>query len=249
MVTACAEFPDRGGGGVSVSGEFPERSSRRATPVSADGQYTVRRGDSLYSIAWRHGLDYRKVARWNDISPPYVIHPGDEIRLTPPPQRRSAQTQPKQASETQEQASKSGSASPEPSPAPEAAAPADDELRWQWPTSGRVTREFSNNRSGKRGIQLTGEAGQPVRAAAGGRVVYSGNGLRGYGNLIIIKHNSRYLTAYGYNRELLVDEGAQVEAGQRIALMGPGPDNGPALHFELRRDGKAVDPASVLPAR
>lgn len=232
VLGACAEFPERGAGGggsVSVPG----------------GVYMVSRGDTLYSIAWRHNLDYRTVARWNDISAPYTIYPGERIRLSPPAGGRAARADPAPRQP-------GGGGGDPPRRKPEARTEptsAERSPSWRWPTDGRISRGFSKTRGGKRGIELAGDDGQPVRAAAAGRVVYSGSGLRGYGNLIIIKHNSRYLTAYGYNRQLLVEEGAQVDSGQRIALMGPGPDDSPALHFEIRVDGNPVDPASVLPAR
>lgn len=224
-VSACAEFPERRGGD-------------RAPP---GGYYTVDRGDTLYSIAWRHNLDYRTVARWNGIRAPYTIYPGDRIRLSPPRGGGQHKAAPKPR--------KTPPDPPRDPPARPEREVADRALKWQWPTNGGIKRAYSSNQTGKRGVELSGDAGQPVRAAAGGRVVYSGNGLRGYGNLIIIKHNRRYLTAYGYNRRLLVEEGADVKPGQRIALMGLGPDNAPGLHFELRRDGKPVDPTAVLPSR
>jgi lipoprotein NlpD len=123
------------------------------------------------------------------------------------------------------------------------------EVAWRWPVEGKVVRGFSAASQGKQGIEIAGAHGQPVRAASGGRVVYSGNGLRGYGNLLIVKHNGRYLTAYGYNSRLLVKEGDTVTAGQEIALMGSGTDRDAGLHFELRRDGRAVDPLTYLPKR
>ncbi|MBA1148161.1 peptidoglycan DD-metalloendopeptidase family protein [Ectothiorhodospiraceae bacterium WFHF3C12] len=227
-LTGCAEFPQKAGGSAPPG-----------------GYYTVSRGDTLYSIAWRHNLDYRAVARWNDIGAPYTIYPGDRLRLSPPPRpaggRSTARTEPDPEPPRQQDPASV-------TPRAERNVP-DSALSWQWPTAGPIRRAFSNGQSGKRGIELGGDAGQAIHAAAGGRVVYSGNGLRGYGNLVIIKHNTRFLTAYGYNRRLLVKEGEEVQPGQRIALMGMGPDNAPALHFELRRDGKPVDPGRVLPAR
>jgi lipoprotein NlpD len=122
-------------------------------------------------------------------------------------------------------------------------------LGWRWPVDGKIIRRFSANGSGKQGIELDGRVGESIFAASGGRVVYAGNGLRGYGNLVIVKHDAHYLTAYGYNSALLVKEGERVKAGQKIATMGIGPGSAAALHFELRRDGKPVDPLDYLPKR
>jgi lipoprotein NlpD len=206
----------------------------------ATSHYVVRTGDTLYSISWRHGLDYRAVARWNRIGPPYTIHPGQRLRLAAPPQA----TPPAGSAAAKPAVVRPERTRPTPS-ASQSAAPA--ALGWRWPVEGRLSRRFAEDAQGKQGIALSGSLGQSVTAAAGGRVVYAGNGLRGYGNLVIVKHNGRYLTAYGYNREILVQEGDVVTAGQRIATMGMGPGQQPALHFELRRDGKPVDPLPYLP--
>jgi lipoprotein NlpD len=121
-------------------------------------------------------------------------------------------------------------------------------LRWQWPLSGRVVHGFRAGDRTRQGVRIAGRAGQPVAAAEGGTVVYSGSGLKGYGNLIIVKHNSRYLSAYGYNRRLLASEGDRVKRGQQLAEAGQSADGQPLLHFEIRRDGVAVDPLVYLPA-
>lgn len=218
----------------------------------APDYYVVQKGDTLYSISWRHGLDYRAVARWNRVEPPYTIHPGQRLRLRAP--AVAAQTR---ASPAPSRPSVAATASRKPQAAPagqrggtsirksvEAAS-----IDWRWPTEGRLARAFFRDAQGKQGIELRGALGQPIVAAAAGQVVYAGSGLRGYGNLVIIKHNSRYLTAYGYNQEILVSEGQTVAAGQRIATMGTGPEQQPALHFELRRDGKPVDPMRYLPEK
>lgn len=216
--------------------------SRGEASLPPKGVYLVHRGDTLYSIAFRHGLDYRQVARWNRIGAPYRIYPGQKLRLVPP---RAASRGSSSASRAR---SDQSSTPRRPSPPP--AAPAGrGELKWRWPTEGEVVRRFSANSEGKRGIELRGRAGQVVEAAAGGRVVYSGNGLRGYGNLVIIKHNGRYLTAYAYNQRILVKEGDAVAQGQKIARMGLDARKRPTLHFELRRDGKPVDPLRYLPRR
>lgn len=235
--------------------------------TSSGDYYIVQPGETLYSIAWRHGTDYRSLARLNRIDPPYRIYPGQRLRLRGAPPKASGTTAVAAAStstgaKTGERKSDSGAktarrpaastskpaaATPPSSPKP-AQAPA-AELTWRWPTDGRVLRRFTADAIGKQGIEIGGRAGQTVVAAAKGQVVYAGSGLRGYGNLIIVKHNSRYLTAYGYNQDLLVREGETVAAGQAIATMGYSPSRRPALHFELRRDGKPVDPLSYLPAK
>ncbi len=242
VLAACAEF-DYGERSVTASGP-PQ-------PASTSTSYRVRRGDTLYSIAWRNGLDYRRLARWNDIPHPYTIYPGQRLALRPQPgasasrrgtpatasspQPRPAASTPAPGADRPEPGQDGGSASASPS--------------WQWPVEGPVLRGFEADGTGKRGISIGGREGQPVRAAAQGRVVYSGDGLRGYGNLVIVKHSERYLTAYGYNQELLVREGERVSGGQRIARMGLGPGRRALLHFELRRDGEPVDPRRFLPRR
>lgn len=192
------------------------------------GRYTVRRGDTLYFIAWRYRLDFRVLATWNHIRPPYTIYPGQRLRLRAPAARPGRRARGRRA----------------PRPRHSVRAPS-----WHWPTAGRVIETFRRGDPGRRGLDIRGRLGQPVRAAAAGRVVYSGSGLPGYGQLIIIKHNDNYLSAYGYNRRLLVREGQRVRAGQRIAEMGAVGGEGPVLHFEIRRDGRPVDPLRLLPRR
>jgi len=226
--------------------EFPYAGARAGGSFQGD-DYVVARGDTLYSIAWRSDLDFRDVARWNDIDPPYTIYPGERLRLAPPRSSSGGGHAPRTTAHASPTPARQATSAP--SGEDQDREVSDAALHWRWPTSGRVMRRFSRQRMGKHGIDLGGEIGQPVRAAAGGRVVYSGDGLRGYGNLIIVKHNSRYLTAYGYNEKLLVEEGAKVAPGQMIARMGRGPDSKPALHFEVRRDGKPVDPLKILPER
>ena len=232
LAGGCAEFDyGRAGGGP------PAGYAGQAPTV-----YTVRRGDTLYSIAWRYGLDYRRVAQWNRIASPYVIHPGQTLRLREPPSRGDRVAR---ADDRRPAGTKSSTAAE----APAIREPAGAAPDWQWPVKGEVLKHYDADGIGKRGISLAGELGSPVRAAAAGRVVYSGNGLRGYGNLVIVKHSSRYLTAYGYNRELLVREGDSVERGQVIARMGRSPEGTVALHFEIRHEGKPIDPLGSLPRR
>ncbi|MBI2970443.1 MAG: peptidoglycan DD-metalloendopeptidase family protein [Gammaproteobacteria bacterium] len=234
-----------------VSGREPARNGPPASvdagsrPDRSDGTHIVAAGDTLYSIAWRYGHDYRDVARWNAIGPPYLIVPGRVIRLTPP----SAATVPGTTRQPR----------PPASPAPPASAPAaipmpadrplpenvSAPIQWRWPAEGQLLR--SDSPTSKKGVDIAGRVGQSITAAASGSVVYSGSGLLGYGRLIIIKHNDTYLSAYAHNEMLLVKEGDQVSSGQRIATMGLGISGRPVLHFEIRKDGKPVNPLEHLP--
>ncbi len=224
-----------------------DRTADDAASSARSGEYRVVRGDTLYSIAFRHDLDHRPLARWNDINEPYTIYPGQVLRLSAPAAGSAARDA---AGSTQRREPRRTAAStpepPAPSPGP-ARASSSSPGNWIWPADGELVKSFSADADGKQGINISGEDGSAVRASAAGRVVYSGSGLVGYGNLLIIKHGDEYLTAYGYNRELLVSEGDQVGQGDVIARMGR---NGgrPMLHFELRRDGQAVDPTGHLPA-
>lgn len=214
--------------------------SERSAAARSAGSYVVQRGDTLYSIAWRNGLDYQTVAAWNRIAPPYTIYPGQRILLRAP---GSAPSRTKFVSGTQ-------TAAPGQRPAPPASTPDDDPMpSWQWPANGPVLRRFDADSTGKKGISIGGTLGTPVRAAAAGTVVYAGSGLVGYGRLIIVKHNDTYLSAYGHNKELRVNEGDAVRAGQVIAEMGSSGTNRIQLHFEIRRQGKPVDPLRYLPRR
>jgi lipoprotein NlpD len=192
------------------------------------GTYRVRHDDTLYSIAWRFGLDYRYLAKVNHINPPYHIEPSQLLYL------RSATTK-KKMHATQ--------VSPRSQPIerePTAAV-----SQWAWPATGTIVRGFSEF---NKGINIGGHRGDPIYATAPGKVVYSGNGLRAYGNLIIIKHNSLYLSAYAYNNKVLVKEGDWVTGGQKIAEMGLNARHA-ILHFEIRRSGKPVNPLSYLGRR
>lgn len=226
-------------------------SSRTSQPAGRQGvsTHTVRRGETLYSIAFEYGKDYRQLARQNGIRSPYTIYVGQRLLIQGPPRpparavsnSRSAQaTSPRRGTEK----------SPAPSantPAVQTATAAEKALDWRWPTRGKVIERFSSTDDTRKGIDINGRLGQPITAAAPGRVVYSGSGLRGYGQLIIIKHNERFLSAYAHNRKLLVKEGQQVSQGQAIAEMGSSGADQVKLHFEIRRDGKPIDPLRQLP--
>ncbi len=231
------------------------------------GFYRVKKGDTLYSIAWRHNLDYKHLAIWNRVKPPYTIIPGSQLRLSPPPLRKAGKTPArKPASMVRAPAvadtprAPVGKPAPKPKPEPAAApvrrpvelskpAVVSANLRWTWPTKGKLVMRFRKGDKTRQGIRIAGTPGQPVRAAEAGEVVYSGSGLPGYGKLIIIKHNKNYLSAYGFNRKMLVREGRRVARGAAIAEMGRAPDGKPLLHFEIRRSDTVVDPLGLLPRR
>lgn len=213
----------------------------------APATYVVRAGDTLYAIAGRHGLDYREVARWNRIGSDYRIFPGQVLTLVPGARRAGAPGGGTEAAGGSA-AAPTGRAPGGASVPPARAEPPRDTLPWSWPTEGRVAGPVERP-SGGVGLRIDGAAGQDVRAAAPGRVVYTGEGLRAYGQLVIVKHDESFLTAYGHNGALYVQEGDEVRAGQRIAAMGLGPGNQPMLYFEVRYQGRAVDPRPFLPPR
>jgi len=196
--------------------------------------HIVRRGETLFSISWRYGKDPSDVARWNRLGDGSLIYPGQELRLTPAGGSRPTTTDRSRGA-------------PAPRPLPDI--PAQPMPDWAWPTNGRISVDFGAKPGTGTGVLINGKAGQPITAAASGRVVYAGGGLIGYGKLIILKHNDTYLSAYGYNTSLLVKEGEQIKKGQRIATMGEGPERKPRLHFEIRRNGQPVNPRQWLPPR
>ncbi len=202
-------------------------------PTWRPDEHIVRRGETLFSIAWRYGEDHKDLARWNRLGDGSLIHPGQVIRLTPPDEPATRRNPPKNT--------------PPAKPLP--TIPAQPPPPWIWPTNGRVSVGFGGNPGTGTGILIDGRRGQTINAAASGRVVYAGSGLIGYGQLIILKHNDTYLSAYGYNASLLVKEGETIKKGQRIATMGEGPEGKARLHFEIRRNGKPVNPRRYLPAR
>jgi lipoprotein NlpD len=234
VASGCAEmvrWPDR----MNAPG------AARAEPAP-EGHYVIKPGDTLYSIAFRHQLDYRELAVWNDIGPDYLIRPAQVIRLSPSPldpSSSSIRTAPLGGYEP----ARSEPIASAPAVVPSIEPPMSG--RWQWPTTGTVVKAFGEGK----GLDIAGALGQPVVAAAPGKVVYSGGALKGYGELIIIKHDDVHLSAYGYNRRRLVGEGVTVAAGQPIAELGLGPEQKPVLHFEVRRKGKPVDPMGLLPDR
>lgn len=262
LLVGCSSSPS---GGVRVVDRNSNAAPQR--PTVTTGQYVVRRGDTLFSIAFRYGWDYKALAARNQIPEPYTIRPGQTIRfdgrsnstssgvaVSPGAVRSGAAS-----TTTSTQTSASGSvkttviskpvvAVPSVSAPPQGpAGPAPK--GWTWPSNGVLIGKFSSNGSLNKGIDIAGDLGQPVLAASDGSVVYAGSGLRGYGELVIIKHSDTYVSAYGHNRRLLVREGQQVKAGQTIAEMGSTGTDRVKLHFEIRRQGKPVDPLQFLPRR
>lgn len=213
-----------------------------------DGVYIVQKGDTLRDIAASFGRDIRDIARWNNIDDPNKLRLGQELRVAPPPDAAVASPV----------APATGAQSrpltvPVPGAPPEAAVPAPPEaadnggLTWAWPIAGKVLDKFDDKRN--KGIDIAAREGEAVLAAGDGNVVYSGSGLRGYGNLVIVKHNEEFISAYAHNRQILVKQGQAVKRGQRIAEAGKTDTTSPKLHFEIRRGGKPVDPLLYLPPR
>lgn len=294
-----------------------------ARATSAAGSYRVQRGDTLYSIAFRNGVDYRDLASWNNVGSPYTIYVGQELRLgsaqrastvaAPAPAATAVSAGSTSVATTTAPVAKPAAPSvaqptpfedvdatsvstastapapanvvaptgspgaivpaatanpvvatvppptpvslPPPAPAPAPVAPppttavASGEVAWRWPADGQLVGTYRAGDQLRQGIDIAGRAGDPVRAAAAGTVVYSGNGLIGYGELIIVKHSPAFLSAYGHNRKRLVKEGDRVTSGQTIAEMGSSSASRDSLHFEIRRNGKPVNPADYLPRR
>jgi lipoprotein NlpD len=217
--------------------------------------YQVRRGDTLYSIGQRFGIDHQQIMLWNDIRDPGNLQLGQRLRLTAPPGQAGG-ADPEVATKRQPRVGKvtvgkggtrERSGGGETASAPTGGAPDG----WRWPLSGRIIQRFGGDgRERSNGIDIAAAAGTEVRAAAAGKVVYSGNGLRGYGNLVIIRHGGGYITTYAYNRVNLVAEDDEVAAGDVVARVGQtGAASEESLHFEVRRRTEPIDPLSVLPAR
>ena len=208
------------------------------------GYYSVRSGDTLTKIALEHGQAWRDIAKWNGLDNPNVIEVDQVLRVVPPSMDAGNRAAAKPVTAASASMPVPANA---PAAAPATAATNDDNLVFAWPHPGQVLSGFDETKN--KGLDFTGKAGDPVLAAADGKVVYAGSGLRGYGNLVILKHNNTYLTAYAHNQTLLVKEDQTVQKGQRIAEMGSSDADRVKLHFEIRKQGKPVDPAKLLPAR
>ena len=240
---------------TAATAPLPPGSENAGKP----GYYTVKPGDTLARIGLEAGQSYREIARWNGLDNPNRIEAGQVIRVVPP-------GQPDDAVVTKPVASGKIAAAPLPAAAASATPPArpvtptpaattspaapasDEDIAFIWPAKGEIVTGFDEAKN-RKGVDVGGAAGDPVLAAADGEVVYAGAGLRGYGNLIILKHNKTYLSAYAHNQSLLVKEGSSVRQGQKIAEMGNSDADQVKLHFEVRKLGKPVDPTKYLPAR
>ena len=276
LLSACADHPpavieNRSTARVDVAPEVRQSmpSERPAAPseqvVNTDlpqgPDYRVQQGDTLYSVAFRLGMDYRTLAQFNEIDPPFTILVGESLRTVSP----VPQPQPSPGSAAKTTVPKANTpAKPVPRPTTVAVSPEAEKKsvtvapdqptltnapvsRWLWPVSGNVSRRFAGDRN--KGLDLVGQRGDPVVATADGVVVYAGSGVTGYGALLIVKHNDTYLSAYGHNDALLVAEGTFVAAGETIARMGSTSAESVKLHFEIRRNGVPIDPMTVLPSR
>jgi lipoprotein NlpD len=224
-----------------------------AAPKPAPGTYVVKKGDTLYSIALENGADYREVAAWNGLGDPTKINVGQVLRVTPPeesrvqvgkaklPERGEARPldlpPPQQTQQSQQSQAK---------PAPQPAKPETSSGDFIWPAKGKVIAGFAEPR--RKGIDIDGKLGDPVIAAAAGRVTYTGSGIPGLGKLVVIKHENGFITVYAHNRDILVKEQQSVRRGQKIAEVGSTDADRPKLHFQIRKGSAAVDPMRYLPA-
>jgi lipoprotein NlpD len=250
---APASAPDAGKAVVPETGSRP-------------GYYTVKPGDTLIRIGLDNGQNWKDLVRWNNLDNPNLIEVGQVLRVVAPGVDPSAATsRPVASTRVEPRPLESRPATTTPAAAAAASAPplatsaaasataplvprdADDDVSWGWPVAGPVAIPFDDSRN--KGLVFRGKAGDPVLAAADGRVVYAGSGLRGYGNLVILKHNATYLTAYAHNQALLVKDDQTVRKGQKIAEMGSTDADSVQLHFEIRKQGKPIDPAKLLPSR
>lgn len=219
--------------------------------------YIVKKGDTLYSIAFSSGRDFRDIARINKISKPYSIYPGQRLSLYTSKSRQNesvTKTYKKKAksesNQTVDRQNKTAYGNYVKNGASTSTSPFPSQVnKWQWPNKGRIINKFSLSPEGNKGVDISGNKGSPVLAAADGKIVYTGDALRGYGKLIIVKHSESYLSAYAHNDKIIVKEQQWVKAGQRIAHMGNTGTDKTMLHFEIRYKGKSVDPLRYLPKK
>lgn len=273
-----APVVDRGPGRPAVAETKPSAPAAAPQPVQSsqsvkDGFYMVKRGDTLYSIALEHGADYREVAQWNSLDDPTRLRVGQLLRVRPPEERVAVQVGPARGAgrvearplETQALPSASQPApqrvqqagakpearaepklEPKPEPKPEPARAEGESVDFVWPAKGKILAGFAEPRS--KGIDIEGKLGDPVVAAAAGRVTYIGTGIPGLGKLVVIKHENGFLTVYAHNKQILVKEQQSVARGQKIAELGSSDSSRPKLHFQIRKGASAVDPLKYLPA-
>ncbi|MCO1334586.1 peptidoglycan DD-metalloendopeptidase family protein [Microbulbifer sp. OS29] len=238
----------------SCSNHKAPSSALRQPPSIKITHHTVSKGDTLYSIAWRYGKDFRQLARTNGIPSPYYIYPGQRIKLTgsarsgPTINNKKKQNTPAVTAKPKKIASASAKKSLTQTVKRQTSVPTrTGSVRWHWPAKGKVISRFRSGDPLRKGVDIAGEKGESVLAAADGTVIYAGNALRGYGKLLIVKHNEVYLSAYAHNHRLLVKEGSRVKVGQRIAELGSSGTDRNKLHFEIRKNGQPVDPLAYLP--
>ncbi|CAA0107746.1 peptidoglycan DD-metalloendopeptidase family protein [Zhongshania aliphaticivorans] len=240
----------------TTSGGSAPVSDRYNPSESPPSYYVVSAGDTLFSIAWRYGFNVKGLATANSLAAPYTIYPGQALVLQESTRAIASVSKPA-ATVHKPSRSSSGKSVKNAAASVNAPKPAVKPLPsvsnsagvWRWPVEGPLVRRFVATGQAHKGIDIKGKMGEPVRASKAGVVVYSGSGLVGYGNLLILKHSDRYLSAYGHNRRLLVKEGDSVKAGTVIAELGDSGTDSPKVHFEVRIDGKPVDPLRLLPRR
>ena len=236
---------------ASCASNLAPTSSLNQPPSQRIQHHTVSKGETLYSIAWRYGKDFKELAAINRIPAPYRIFPGQRLTLAGQAPAPVRQTSLAQNSKPKKPARKPVPvAAKAPSRAIKKSSISDRnnfDTKWQWPVRGRILSRFQANDPLRKGVDIAGKKGESVQAAADGTVIYAGSALRGYGKLLIIKHSEEFLSAYAHNDKLLVGEGAKVKAGQRIAELGSSGTDRDMLHFEIRKNGQPVDPLVYLP--
>ena len=260
IVTSCAPLPAPLSSRENSSATTTQKSITQQQRLrSRPAYYRVKSGDTLISIARQFGLDYMLLAEWNQLQKPYTIFPGNRLILAEPKRTAAPKSvpyvstvEPNKQSKINEQTTASRSQVKRSSSEKVITKPLANNqkkgiLNWQWPTKGSVSQGFVQGDPTRKGIVISGELGQRIVAAESGRVVYAGSGLIGYGLLIIIKHDNKYLSAYGYNQKINVKEGDQIRKGDVIAEMGAKGNSNAVLHFEIRYNGLPVDPLKVLP--
>lgn len=236
-------------GCASAGGGAPVYDRTRPAPGVLPAQHVVQKGDTLYSIAWRYGLDYKALSRRNGVDSKFTIYPGQIIYLDLGGKSVTAKSKPVQKSDSTKSRTQVAKSPGKTTPKSDGSTRVFTHFAWQWPVKGRIIRNFSPRNDLNKGIDIAGRLGEPVLSAAPGTVVYAGDGLRGYGQLLIIKHNEKYLSAYAHNSKLLVKEGEVVKGSQKIAEIGSSGTDTTKLHFEIRRDGQPVDPLQYLPKK
>lgn len=275
LLSACASRPPAHVDEISTQRQHRQAQSTKHRKIDRKPDfYRVQKGDSLYSIGFRYNIDYRQLAAINNIKPPYTIHPNQRLSLKQPTKATVSQTKkvktsaivqqpvitakkestpqnktttsPKPATKKPQQKTTVTVSKQPPKTQPVVNLPKTGDLNWLWPTQGKIRTTFSGSNPARKGISIRGREGQDVKAAEAGIVVYSGDGLLGYGELIIIKHNDSFLSAYGHNKKRLVKEGQQVKRGEVIAHLGSSGTNVDNLHFEIRKNGQPVNPLDYV---